>query len=80
LFHRVRLELKGPAPAGLSLLPTDERLAKVQQGGEDPGLVAQYFRFGRYLLISSSRPRAAGGAPALPANLQGLWNDSLQPP
>ena len=40
----------------------------------DPQLAALYFQFGRYLLISSSRP---GGQPA---NLQGLWNDSMNPP
>lgn len=40
----------------------------------DPQLVVLYFQFGRYLLISSSRP---GGQPA---NLQGIWNDQLMPP
>ena len=54
--------------------PTDERLAAVRNGKEDPDLVALYFQMGRYLLISSSRPGN------LPANLQGLWNDSLTPP
>jgi alpha-L-fucosidase 2 len=42
--------------------------------GEDHGLAALYFQFGRYLLISCSRP---GGQPA---TLQGLWNDSMNPP
>ncbi len=65
LFRRVTLDL-GPAPA----VPTDERL----RHPGDPSLAALYFQFGRYLLISSSRP---GG---LPANLQGLWNDSFLPP
>ena len=55
-------------------IPTDERLARVQQGEKDPGLDALYFQFGRYLLIASSRPGD------LPANLQGLWNDSLHAP
>ena len=55
-------------------LPTDERLERVQKGASDLGLEALYFQFGRYLLIASSRP---GG---LPANLQGLWNDSMFPP
>ncbi len=58
----------------LSEMPTDERLERVQKGETDPGLEALYFQFGRYLLIASSRP---GG---LPANLQGLWNDSMFPP
>jgi len=55
-------------------LPTDERLALVKQGESDPGLMALYFRYGRYLLISSSRPGS------LPANLQGIWCDSFLPP
>ncbi len=54
--------------------PTDERLARVQRGEKDPGLDALYFQFGRYLLIASSRPGD------LPANLQGLWNESLHAP
>jgi alpha-L-fucosidase 2 len=58
----------------LASMPTDERLARVQKGETDLGLEALYFQFGRYLLIASSRP---GG---LPANLQGLWNDSMFPP
>lgn len=52
--------------------PTDIRLAEFAKG-DDPQLVALYFQFGRYLLISSSRP---GGQPA---NLQGIWNDQLTP-
>ncbi len=55
-------------------MPTDERLERVKKGESDLGLEALYFQFGRYLLIASSRP---GG---LPANLQGLWNDSMFPP
>jgi alpha-L-fucosidase 2 len=51
--------------------PTAERLLKA---ASDPGLAALYFQYGRYLLISSSRP---GG---LPANLQGLWADTLDTP
>lgn len=52
--------------------PTDSRLNAVRAGRFDPSLVALYFNFGRYLLISSSRPGA------MPANLQGLWADGLQ--
>jgi len=54
-------------------LPTNERLARVKAGNPDPALAPLYFRFGRYLLISSSRPGS------LAANLQGKWNDSLAP-
>jgi alpha-L-fucosidase 2 len=53
--------------------PTDVRIKEFAQGN-DPQLAALYFQFGRYLLISSSRP---GGQPA---NLQGIWNDQLYPP
>ena len=56
-------------------LPTDERLrAYAEHPGADPGLEALLFHFGRYLMIASSRD---GG---LPANLQGKWNHSNQPP
>lgn len=72
LFRRTELDLG----EGNCDLPTDERLQKVKTYGltNDPALVALYFQYGRYLLISSSRP---GGQPA---NLQGLWNDQLDPP
>lgn len=55
-------------------LPTDVRLTKYAAGGQDPDLEEMMFQYGRYLLASSSRP---GG---LPANLQGLWNNSNTPP
>lgn len=71
LFARV--ELKLPEAAELNKLPTNERLALVRKGGKDNGLIADYYQFGRYLLISSSRPGS------LPANLQGIWNDSFTP-
>ncbi len=71
LFNRVKLSLSAaPAPD----LPTDERLKRVAAGGDDPHLVEQYFQFGRYLLISCSRPGS------MAATLQGLWNDKLDPP
>ena len=54
-------------------LPTDERLAQFAKGG-DPSFAALYLQYGRYLLISSSRPGTR------PANLQGIWNDLLAPP
>jgi len=62
--------------------PTDERLVSVKAGDDDPGLYELYFRYGRYLLISCSRPMAAAcNRPGtLPANLQGIWcNDFLAP-
>lgn len=71
LFRRVSLDLGGEDRTGV---PTDERLAAVRRGAQDPQLAALYFQFGRYLLISCSRPGT------LPANLQGLWNDKLDPP
>ena len=55
-------------------MPTDARLKRYASGQADPDLEATMFYYGRYLLASSSRP---GG---LPANLQGLWNDSNNPP
>lgn len=69
LFNRVSIDL-GTGPN--SGLPTDERVRLFEKGG-DPGLAALLFQFGRYLLIASSRPGTQ------PANLQGLWNDSLTP-
>ncbi len=71
LFRRVDLQLSS---ASAPDKPTDQRLAAVQKGADDPGLVALYFQYGRYLLISSSRP---GG---LPSNLQGLWSDGMTAP
>jgi len=70
-FHRVKLTL-GSAPA--PDLPTDQRLQRVAAGADDPHLIEQYFQFGRYLLISCSRPGS------MAATLQGLWNDKLEPP
>jgi len=70
-FHRVELVL--PATSH-SARPTPQRLVGFSQGAEDPALAALYFNFGRYLLISSSRP---GG---LPANLQGIWAEQIQTP
>ncbi|ROQ77811.1 alpha-L-fucosidase 2 [Streptomyces sp. CEV 2-1] len=64
----------GRTDDGTAALPTDARLARYGAGKSDPGLEQSMFVLGRYLLHSSSRP---GG---LPANLQGLWNDSNQPP
>lgn len=73
LFRRVTLDLGHTPPANS---PTDQRLLAVKQNGlaGDPALAALHFQYGRYLLISSSRD---GGQPA---NLQGLWNEELNPP
>lgn len=70
LYDRCALDL-GPAA---SRVPTRERLRLFREGGGDPALLALMFKFGRYLLISSSRPGT------LPANLQGIWNNSNTPP
>ncbi|MBN2319484.1 MAG: glycoside hydrolase family 95 protein [Acidobacteria bacterium] len=70
LFNRVTIDLGVTEAAGL---PTDQRPAKFLEG-DDPHLAALYFQYGRYLLISSSRPGTQ------PANLQGIWNDSMTPP
>ena len=71
LFRRVALHLGNAAAP--SSRPTDERVAEYASK-PDPALAALYFQFGRYLLISSSRP----GTQA--ANLQGIWSDTLRPP
>ncbi|MDB5264245.1 MAG: alpha-L-fucosidase [Adhaeribacter sp.] len=70
-FNRVSLNI-GLTDA--AYFPTDTRITAMQAGNVDPHLLGLYFQFGRYLLISSSRP---GG---LPANLQGIWADGLTPP
>jgi alpha-L-fucosidase 2 len=70
LFDRVSLMLGSNAAAET---PTDERLASFGTT-PDPWLLALYFQYGRYLLISSSRPGTQ------PANLQGIWNYQVQPP
>jgi alpha-L-fucosidase 2 len=70
-FNRVELRL--PETANSSK-PTDARLRGFAEGMADPALARLYFDFGRYLLISSSRP---GG---LPANLQGIWAEEIQTP
>ncbi|MCB0632855.1 MAG: glycoside hydrolase N-terminal domain-containing protein [Saprospiraceae bacterium] len=69
-FQRVKLDLGSTDAASL---PTDDRIAHFAEGN-DPHLVALCYQFGRYLLISSSRP---GGQPA---NLQGIWTNQINPP
>ncbi len=70
MFRRVTLDLGTTAAADR---PTDERIREPDKTN-DPQLAALYFQFGRYLLICSSRPGCQ------PANLQGIWNDSMNPP
>lgn len=69
LFRRVSLDL-GSTPD--SFLPTDERMKRFD-GQNDPNLAALCFQYGRYMLISSSRPGTQ------PANLQGIWNADMNP-
>ena len=70
LMNRCKLEI---TCENRDHIPTDERLQAVIDGGTDDGLINLLFAYGRYLLISSSRPGS------LPANLQGIWNDSFSP-
>jgi alpha-L-fucosidase 2 len=69
LFHRVSFYLGAQDLA----IPTDQRLANFATS-RDLSLVALYFQYSRYLLISSSRPGSQ------PANLQGIWNEKVAPP
>jgi alpha-L-fucosidase 2 len=75
-FERVDLDLHGAdsaRDAEAASLPTDQRIERVRAGADDPGLLALYFHYGRYLLIASSRPGS------LPANAQGIWNQDFTP-
>ena len=69
LFGRVSIDL---GESTESTLPINQRI-KNYKPGIDPALTALYFQFGRYLLISASRPGSQ------PANLQGIWNQDMQP-
>ena len=71
LFQRVSLQLP---QTEFSTQPTDQRVNAYGEGADDPALEALFFQYGRYLLISSSRPGS------LPANLQGKWNHLTRPP
>ena len=70
-FNRLSIDL---GSSDGNYFTTDARIAAMQNGYHDTDLIELYYQFGRYLLISSSRP---GG---LPANLQGIWADGLNPP
>lgn len=75
LFDRCRLWMPaGPAVDSLIHMSTERRLIRYNKGASDPTLPVLYFNFGRYLLISASRPGL------LPANLQGLWAVEYQAP
>ena len=70
LFDRVELNLG----AKRGDLPTDRRIRAFQTKKDDPGLVVLLYNFGRYLAIAASRPGSQ------PMNLQGIWNDRMNPP
>jgi alpha-L-fucosidase 2 len=72
LFQRVDFQLKANPVAEQQ--PTDERLLQYSKNKNDQGLQTLYYQFGRYLMISASRPGSR------PSNLQGIWNDLVQPP
>jgi alpha-L-fucosidase 2 len=71
LFRRAEISFGADPNAST---PTDQRVQHIKDGGEDIHLLPIYFQFGRYMLISSSRPGT------LAANLQGIWNESVDPP
>ncbi len=73
LFFRASLSLENQRKEQAAL-PTDERLKAFEKDPADNGLPVLYFQFGRYLLISSTRPDL------LPPNLQGLWANTIQTP
>jgi alpha-L-fucosidase 2 len=70
-FKRVDLDL---GSSDGNYFTTEARIAALQNGYTDTDLIELYYQFGRYLLISSSRPGN------LPANLQGIWANGLRPP
>jgi alpha-L-fucosidase 2 len=69
LYRRVALTL----PSTTQDLATDDRLRRFKES-QDPGMAALLFNYGRYLMISGSRPGTQ------PLNLQGIWNDEVRPP
>jgi alpha-L-fucosidase 2 len=71
LYGRMHFDLGGKA---LDSLPIDVRLQRIKDGSDDPDLAVKLFQYGRYLLISSSRPGTN------PANLQGIWNEHIEAP
>lgn len=71
LYQRQSIQVEGNER---EMLPTDERLRLFREDGNDPSLPVLLYQFGRYLMISASRP----GTRAM--NLQGIWNDMVRPP
>jgi len=71
IMNGVNLEIEEEE---LNALSIEERLARIRGGQRDNGIASLYFNFGRYLMVSSS----VGGD--LPANLQGKWNNLIDPP
>lgn len=71
LYNRFQLKFEGVDRSGI---PTNERISQFWKNPDDPDFLALYVQYGRYLMISSSRP---GGQPA---NLQGIWNNKINPP
>lgn len=71
-YERMKLTIDGDEDR--AQLPTDRRLAEYAQGVSDKNLEQLYFNFGRYLMISCSRPGT------LPATLQGIWNKDMEAP
>jgi len=71
LFDRVSIKLGNSTTSNL---PTNQRQILYFEGTPDPGFEELYFQYGRYLMISSSRPGT------MPMSLQGKWNDSTNPP
>lgn len=71
LFRRVKFDL---GKTNAVYFPVNQRIDAMKRGSEDPNLISLYYQFGRYLLISSSRQGS------LPANLQGIWAEGLNPP
>ncbi|MBP0974383.1 MAG: glycoside hydrolase family 95 protein [Oscillospiraceae bacterium] len=83
LYDRVRLTLQDNSEGAAEKLPTDERISRLLGNADDDKecialirdnkLAALYFHYARYLMISASRPGTQ------PMNLQGIWNDQMQP-
>lgn len=73
LFDRVQLDL-GKSTQDKASLPTDKRIKDYKKNPNDPELEKTVYQYGRYALIAGSRPGN------LPANLQGIWNNSVTPP
>lgn len=74
LFQRTVFEVNPDFNTEVRKLSTPERIARYRTGAPDYELESMYYQFGRYLLISSSRPGD------LPANLQGIWHNNIDGP